>query len=98
MISFASLILGNMALILTSLSKTRFVIHVLLERNIALLAILGIASILLFSMIYVPYLRDLFAFGSPGGIHFWIVFVAVFVLITILEFFKLSRIRKNEAK
>lgn len=95
-ISFATLILGNMALILTSLSKTRFVIHVLLERNIALLAILGIASMLLFSMIYVPYLRELFAFESPGGIHFWIVFVAVFLLITILEVFKLTRIRKKD--
>jgi Ca2+-transporting ATPase len=94
-ISFATLILGNMALILTSLSKSRFVIHVLLERNIALLAILGIASVLLFSVIYVPYLRELFAFDSPGGMHFWIVFVAVFVLISILEIFKLARIRKR---
>lgn len=95
-IAFTTLILGNMALILTSLSKTRFVLHVLFERNVALLAILGIALLLLVGMISIPYLQGLFDFAPPHWGHFWISLVAVFILISLLEITKLIRIRKRK--
>lgn len=95
-IAFTTLILGNMALILTSLSKTRFVLHVIMERNIALLAILGIASSLLIGMINLPYLQELFDFDPPHWGHFWISLASVFLLISTLELIKLIRIKKHK--
>lgn len=95
-IAFTTLILGNIALILTSLSKTRFVLHVIMERNIALLAILGIATSLLIGMISLPYLQELFDFDPPHWGHFWVSLVAVFILLTVLEVTKLLRIYKHK--
>lgn len=95
-IGFTTLIFGNMALILTSLSKTRFVPGVLFERNIALLTILTIASVLLLALIKVPYLVDLFDFEQTNWEHYWITIISVLGLVTILEVFKLTGLRKKE--
>lgn len=51
-IAFSSLIIGNIFLIMTTLSKTRNFFSVLLEKNIALLIILFVASALLVFIIY----------------------------------------------
>lgn len=56
-IAFSSLIIGNIFLILTSLSKTRNFISILMEKNIAVILIIAIALTLLFLTISVPALQ-----------------------------------------
>src|SRR6185503_3908310 len=69
-IAFTSLIIGNIFLILTTLSKTRSFISILTELNLALMIITSAASVMLFSVISVPSLQQTFSFEFPGYKHF----------------------------
>jgi Ca2+-transporting ATPase len=92
-IAFTSLILGNIFLILTSLSKTRNAIEVLFENNISLKVILFIASSMLLLFISVPFLRQLFHFENPGIQHFYPAIGAGFFMLFVLEMVKFVKIR-----
>ena len=61
-ISFSALIIGNIFLILSSLSRTRSFISVLKERNLAVLIIGGLAISMLIITITVPFFQELFNF------------------------------------
>lgn len=87
-ITFSALIIGNMFLILTTLSKTRSAISVLFEKNIALLVILFAASGLLFMLISVPYLRGVFSFDFVHFNHFIISILGAFLVLILLETLK----------
>ncbi len=94
-IAFSSLIVGNVFLILTTLSRSRSAWAVLLEKNRALLVILLAAGGLLLTILAIPALRDLFAFEYPGASHFVSAGIGASLLLLILEtakFFK-RRIR-----
>jgi Ca2+-transporting ATPase len=65
-IAFTSLIVGNVFLVLTSLSKTRSFISVLAERNRAVWIILLVALSLLFAIISIEGLREIFSLNSRG--------------------------------
>jgi Ca2+-transporting ATPase len=65
-IAFSSLIVGNVFLILTSLSDTRNFVSVILENNKALVIISTIAFTLLFLTIGNPMLQKIFSFEYPG--------------------------------
>ena len=69
-IAFSALIIGNIFLILTSLNKTRSVVAAIVERNPAVMLILGLATIALLLVISVPALQGLFSFEFPGYRHF----------------------------
>jgi len=92
-IAFTSLIIGNIFLILTTLSKTRNVIDVLFEDNISLKIILFVASTMMFLLISVPYLRDLFSFEYPGFKHFYLAIVGGFALLFLLEIYKYVQLK-----
>jgi len=93
-IAFTSLIIGNVFLILTNLSKTRSVIAVILEKNIAAAIILTGALILLVMMLTIPALQDLFSFEFPGYRHFIPSLAGAFGLLVILESIKWIRQRR----
>lgn len=90
-IAFSSLIIGNVFLILTSLSRTRSVISVILERNVAALAIVAAAMVILVLITFVAALRQLFSFEYPGLRHFIIAVAASGLMLVILEVIKFAR-------
>jgi Ca2+-transporting ATPase len=94
-IAFSSLIIGNIFLILTNLSKTRSFISVIRERNIAAMTILGAAIILLFLIILLPPLRLVFSFEFPGYMHFLISLAGSAAILIILETIKYFRHRET---
>lgn len=87
-IAFSTLIIGNLFLILTTLSKTRYAFNVILEKNISLIIILVSAIGLLFALIKLPFLQKLFSFENPGLSHFIISLLGSFVLMIMLEGYK----------
>jgi Ca2+-transporting ATPase len=93
-IVFTALIVGNIFLILSTVSKTRYVISVLLEKNIALLLIVGTASGLLILVLNNSFLRKLFNFENPGMHHFIVPLVGAFSILFTLEILKYYNMRE----
>ena len=91
-IAFSSLIIGNIFLILTALSKTRNALSVLFEKNKALLVIIFVACGLLILLLTVPYLQTVFSFNYPGFSHFFISISAASIVLLILEIIKYSKL------
>lgn len=94
-IAFTALIIGNIFLILTTLSRTRNAIMVLLEKNTSLLIVLLTAVVILVLMITIPYLNHTFKLQNPGFKHLWTSVIAAFVMIVILEMIKVFKRRIN---
>lgn len=90
-IAFSSLIIGNVFLILASLSNTRSFISVLKEKNVALIAIAVLAILMLILAISIPALQRVFNFGFPGFKHFISAFLGALILLFALESAKLIR-------
>lgn len=90
-IAFSSLIIGNVFLILTDLSRTRSFISVFVERNWAAIIILIIALTMLLLVISVPGLQSIFSFQFPGFRHFIPSLIAASVILIILELVKYWR-------
>jgi Ca2+-transporting ATPase len=90
-IAFSSLIIGNIFFILTSLSKTRNFISVIREKNIAVILIITIAFTLLFLIISVPALQQIFNFQFPGFKHFISSLTGAFAILLILESYKILK-------
>jgi Ca2+-transporting ATPase len=97
-ITFTSLILGNIFLILTDLSRTRSFIAVLAERNYATILILFVAVSLLLAVLFVPQLRTLFSFNFPGYRHFGVSVIGASAMLAIFELAKLYRVRRGIRK
>lgn len=94
-IAFTSLILGNIALILTDLSKTRYVISVLLEKNISLMIILGAALSILFAVLVIPVLQNVFKLGSPRVVDFIPALIGPLIILSILEIYKYFKLKNS---
>lgn len=93
-ITFSSLIVGNVFLILTNLSKTRSAFAALTEKNKALWLILGLATSLLFCIISIHALQRIFSFEFPGYQHFITALIGASILLLILEGNKYFQQRK----
>lgn len=93
-IAFSSLIIENIFLILTSLSKTRNFVSVLMEKNKALFVIVGVALAMLILIISVPALRMIFCFQYPGFRHFIPSFAGATIILLVFETFKYFKTRK----
>ncbi|PJD99513.1 MAG: ATPase [Leptospira sp.] len=99
-IAFSSLIIGNIFLILTNLSKTRSFLSVFLERNYPILMILSLAIIMLISILTIPYLQKIFSFQSPGTEHYLsALFASLFMLIVLegIKFFNSFNSKKSDS-
>lgn len=94
-IAFSSLILGNVFLILTNLSKTRSFISVLLEKNLAILIMVPLVVAMLFSVIYIPFLQAIFSFQFPGFKHLIPSIIGASSMLLLLELFKYYLNRKK---
>ena len=94
-ITFSSLVIGNVFLILTNLSKTRNFIKVITEKNWALWIILSLAIIMLLLIISIPFLRQIFSFGFPGYRHFVSSLIGASLVLLILETIKYLKNRKT---
>ena len=94
-ITFCSLIIGNIFLILSNLSKTRSFVDVLLEKNLAVLLIVPAALSMLLLIISVPSLQQIFSFEFPGYQHFIPSIIGAGSLVLILEIIKYIRYRKS---
>lgn len=94
-IAFSALIIGNLFLILTDLSKTRSFIAVFTEKNYAVLLIASVAIIMLVLITSVPFLQDVFNMQFPGYMHFASSIIGATTLILVLEFIKYYNNRKN---
>lgn len=94
-ITFSSLVIGNVFLILTNLSKTRNFIKVITEKNWALWIILSLAIIMLLLIISIPFLRQIFSFGFPGYRHFVSSLIGASLVLLILETVKYLKNRKT---
>ena len=87
-IAFSALIIGNIFLILTNLSKTRSVMAVIAERNTTIIIILLTAFILLQLVIFIPYFRELFNFEYPGFGHLIPAGIGALLMVSVLEIIK----------
>jgi Ca2+-transporting ATPase len=96
-ISFSALIIGNIFLILSNLSKTRSVIAVLKENNKSLMLIIFAAISMLLLTLNIPYLKTLFSFQNPGTYHFLISIFGASIVLLILEtikYFKNKQVKR----
>ena len=96
-IIFTSLIIGNIFLILSSLSSTKSFMAVILEKNYMALLLLIIPLIALFFILSFPSAQLAFGFINPGIGHFKIVLIASCILLSLLELFKYFS-NKREAR
>jgi Ca2+-transporting ATPase len=94
-IAFSALIVGNVFLILTELSKTRSVVDVVLEKNYFTLAIVTLALTILVVIISIPSFSYIFSFSFPGYAHFIPSLTAAGILLLILETIKWNRNRST---
>ncbi len=94
-IAFTSLIIGNIFLILTNLSKTRSFFAVIKEKNWVVLGILSVAFVLLLLVLFVPSLQQIFSFQFPGYAHFVPSIIGAAGVLAILEIVKFIRNHKN---
>lgn len=94
-IAFSSLIVGNIFLIITNLSKTRNFISILTEKNIAAITIPAIAIIMLVLILNVSALQRVFSFEDPGLKHFGSSVAGASVILLILEIVKYLNVHKK---
>jgi Ca2+-transporting ATPase len=97
-ISFSTLVLGNVFLILTSLSESRGFLAVFKEKNYAAWFILFVAITLLALVFMVPNLRKLFGFELTNLNHFVTSIIASFSLLLVFELMKFVRNKKEKMK
>ena len=87
-LTFVTLIVSNIAVILSNRSWTSGIFTILATRNKAVTWIVGGASVFLILILNVPFLRDLFQFEKIGYLEFLICTVAGFFSITWFEIYK----------
>lgn len=99
--SYTALVLGNIALVLNSLSKTRPFFYFFSNKNWIAMGILLFAIALLFSAIVFPAMQALFKFDNPGITAFLPVLILVFILLGFFEVQKYitnKRANDNQSK
>ncbi len=94
-IAFSSLIVGNIFLTLTSLSKTRSFLLVFTEKNWAAITILLGSLAIMLIIITVPSLQSLFNFEFPGFIHFIPAGISAFIVLITLESLKYLDLKRR---
>jgi Ca2+-transporting ATPase len=91
-LSFISLVVANLAVILTNRSWSHSILHSMGVKNTSLPWIIGIVSIFLVLIVSLPFLRDLFHFAS---IPLWAGLAAAGIGILTVIWFELFKIIQN---
>ena len=94
-LTVVTLILSNLALILTNRSWTRTIWETFKSRNSALMWVLGGTITFVFLILYVPFLRNLFRFSILHPLDLLICVLAAAVSIIWFEALKFIRQRRN---
>lgn len=94
-LSFTTLIIANLGLIMTNRSWSRTILSTLSTPNAAFWWVMGGALIVLGLVIYVPFLRELFLFSTLHAIDLLICLVAGAVSILWFEGFKVINRERN---
>jgi Ca2+-transporting ATPase len=92
-LTFATLIVANLSLILTNRSWSRMIVETFRERNRSLWAVVVLALVFLVVVIYVPFLRNLFHFSMLHPDDFGIALGAGLAGIAWFEGLKLLKRR-----
>ena len=90
-LTFAALVVANLALILTNRSWLRTIVATLREPNAALWWVVGGATVFLVLVLSVPWLQDLFHFAPMHGVDLAICLLAGGTSVLWFEFLKLLR-------
>ncbi|MFA5108501.1 MAG: cation-translocating P-type ATPase [Candidatus Micrarchaeia archaeon] len=93
-VAFATLVLGNLALIFASRSQTQTIFETLSSENKALWIVTVCAVFFLAMLIYVPFLQGLFEFNALDMPQIAICLVATMVSMSLFEVEKIVRKRK----
>jgi Ca2+-transporting ATPase len=94
-IAFSTLIVGNVFLILSSLSTTRSFFSVMREKNWVVLLFPLSALIMLAIVLGLGFLSELFNMQWPGWGHFLPMILGVVILLLVLEGMKLVGLKKR---
>lgn len=94
-LAFTTLIVSNLALILTNRSWTRTILQSFRARNGALLWVLGGAVSLMALLLAVPGVRDLFGFSKLHPVDLVLCLAAGLFSIAWFEGFKVLRARRS---
>lgn len=95
-LSFTTLIVANLGLILTNRSWSRTIINTLQYPNAALWGVLGGALFFLCMVLYIPFLREMFHFSRLHVVDLAICFSAGIISIIWFEGFKMLNSRQNK--
>ncbi len=93
MIAFSSLLIGNLFLIFSKLSKTRTVIEYMVNFNLTILIIGLFVGALLIALAVIPPLQDLLKLQWPGWQHYSVAIASSLILLAILELNKLFHLK-----
>lgn len=93
--TFTTLIVANLGLILTNRSWSRTILETLSSRNRALWWVLGGALVFLAAVLYIPFLRELFGFAYLHFIDIAICFMAGITSILWFEGLKMINSRRG---
>ncbi len=94
-LSFTTLIVANLGLILTNRSWTRTIAETLSSPNTALWWVLGGATVFMTLVLTVPFLRDMFQFAALDAIDVALCFAAGIVSIAWFELLKVVNGRRR---
>jgi P-type Ca2+ transporter type 2C len=90
-LTYTTLILANLGLILSNRSWTRTMFSTLRSKNTALWWVSSLAVVFLALVLSVPYLRNLFNFSALSWLDIGICFAAAVVSIAWFEIFKMVK-------
>ena len=97
-LTFTTLIVANLCLILTNRSWSATIFATLRSRNAALWWVIGGATVFLGLVLYVPYLRQLFRFGAPRPGDLLRCAAAGVISVLWFELFKLFAGRRSKSE
>jgi Ca2+-transporting ATPase len=90
-LAFTTLVIGNLAQILTNRSQVDTLWVTLKKPNIALWSVVGGTLAFLGLILYIPWLRNLFQFGPVDFAEFLIAMIAGMASVAWLELYKLLK-------
>ncbi|MFA5048158.1 MAG: cation-translocating P-type ATPase [Patescibacteria group bacterium] len=96
--AFATIVFGNVMLIITNLSRINHFINILKNKNKSLFFVAGGAFICLLLVIYLPALNNLFYFSGLRLQDLFLAFVAALFAVIWFEGFKVISSRQNSGK
>ncbi|MBK8699355.1 MAG: cation-translocating P-type ATPase [Saprospiraceae bacterium] len=89
MIAFFALIIGNLFLIFTNLSKTRTILDLVIRGNKEVFVITGVVAAFVAMLTLIPALRELMSFELPKYFHFTTTIAGSLIIMSLMELMKL---------